>query len=120
MTARVPEIPDEPDPWDGSDWNPVDGESIAGEVIGRETVHSKKFDRDFEVLVVENGGGEPVRVACARAHLKALVAEHDPQPGDAVAIVHWDPVEGSSAHRYALRVTKNREEADDAIPFGDD
>jgi len=118
--STVPPIPTEPDNWPGDDWDPADGESIAGEVIGRETAHSKKFDRDFEVLVVETDDGETARVACARAHLKALVEEQDPRPGDAIAITHWDPAEGKTAHQYALRVSKNREEADDAVPFGDD
>lgn len=113
-TPTVPSPPTEPDAWPGNDWDPGDGESLSGEIIGRETAHSKQFDRDFEILVVETGEGEPVRVPCARAHLKSLVEQHDPRPGDGIAITHWDPAEGKSAHQYALRVTKG---ADDEIPF---
>lgn len=118
---RVPEIPDEPDPWNGNDWNPGDGDSIAGTVLERETVHSRTYDRDFEVLTIENGSGEPTRVSCARAHLAALLIDHDPQVGDQVAIRHWDPAEGKNAHRYAMRVTKAAAPAGtggvDEIPF---
>lgn len=113
---RVPEIPAEPDPWSDKDWDPGDGDSIAGTVLERETVHSRAFDRDFEILTIQNGTGEPTRVPCARAHLAALVAEHDPQAGDQVAIRHWDPAEGAQAHRYAMRVTKAKE-GDDVPPF---
>jgi hypothetical protein len=110
---RVPDLPDEPDPWHWDNWNPGDGESIAGKVIERESARSERFQKDFEILVLENGSGETTRVPGARAHLAALIDEYDPQVGDYVAIRHWDPAPGERAHRYAMRVTK---EGDD-VPF---
>jgi hypothetical protein len=110
MATNLPDLPDAPDPWRGDSWDPGDGESIGGKLIERETAHSDRYNRDFDVLVLENGSGESTRVLCARAHLAALVAEHDPSVGDYVAIRHWDPAPGERAHRYAMRVS-------DDIPF---
>ena len=85
--ARIPEPPTEPDPVQSDNWEPEkSGDTLVGTVIGRETFHSEKYDRDFVVLTVRDGDGEEKRVPCARAHLGQLVAEHDPQPGDGIAI----------------------------------
>ena len=66
--------------------------------------------------MIENGIGNQTRVLCARAHLAALVAEHDPQPGDQVAIRHWDPLAGERAHRYAMRIAKAEDGGDESLP----
>src|SRR5262249_30232788 len=99
-------LPDEPDPWAGDNWQPGDGESITGIVTRRSTERSERYGTEFEVLTLQNDEGDEIDVVCARAHLAALVTEHDPQPGDAVGIKHWDPFPGERAHRYAMRIDK--------------
>jgi hypothetical protein len=108
------DLPDQPDPWSGGDsWKPGDGEAIVGEVTRRTTERSERYGTEFEVLTLENDEGGEIDVVSARAHLAALVKEHDPHVGDTVAIRHWNPEPGERAHRYAMRVQKG----DDDAPF---
>ena len=75
-------------------------------MVERKTLTSERYGTEFEVLVLANGDGNEIDVNCARAHLAALIREHDPQPGDTVAIRHWNPPSGERAHRYAMRIEK--------------
>ena len=120
-SERVPDPPTEPDPvLGGDDWKgETHGDAIAGIVEVRETKSTDKFGgKDFEVLTIRNGDDTERKVACARMHLAQLVAEHDPQPGDGIAITYFGPEPGELTERYAMRVEKaDQEGSSDEIPF---
>jgi hypothetical protein len=105
-TPRVPDLPEAPDPWADDAWAPKEGDGIVGTVTARETVDSPKLGKEFEILTVTNGNGEETKVLCGRVHLASLIAEHDPQPGDGIAIRYFGPRAGERTHLYAMRVTK--------------
>jgi hypothetical protein len=113
--TTIPEPAREPDPVHSNDWDPQKGETVAGVVAERETYTSRKSGREFDVLVVRNGDGEEKRVTCARSHLRQLLEENDPKPGDGIAVTYFGREEEGefSRHLYAMRVTK----ADDDVPF---
>jgi hypothetical protein len=114
--TNIPEIPTEPDPVVTTDWlGEYRGDSITGIVAGRETFTSEKYKRDFDVLTIRNGSGEERRVPCARQHLAQLLAEHDPQPGDGIAIVYFGQEPGGLREQYAMRVSK-QEDASEDVP----
>jgi hypothetical protein len=105
--TNIPVPPTEPDPVKDDSWKPEKpGDSIAGVVIKRETVHSEKYKRDFDVLTVKNGSDEETRVPCARSHLAQLLEEHDPQPGDGIAISFFGEKPDGWGYQYAMRVSK--------------
>jgi hypothetical protein len=108
--ATIPEPATEADPVKGpTDWTgEFPGDSRAGIVIARETHHSKKWDRDFEVLVLRDGDGEDTRVPCARAHLRQLLEEHNPVPGNGCAIAYFGTEGDDPTERYAMRWRSRR------------
>jgi hypothetical protein len=86
------------------------GDTLSGIVDSRETFTSKKsYDgkppKSFEVIGVETAD-RVRRVPCARQHLAQLVAEHDPQPGDGIAITYFGQEPGGKRELYAMRVAK--------------
>jgi hypothetical protein len=114
-TQRVPEPPTEADPFQSNDWKGENrGDTIAGIVTERDTFESEKYQKTFDVLTIKNGDGEEKRVACARAHLGQLVAEHDPQPGDGIAITFFGQEAGGLTYLYGMRVAKSDS---DEVPF---
>ena len=113
----VPEPATEPDPFKSDDWRAErQGDSIAGVVTARETFESEKYNKTFDVLTIRNGDGEEKRVSCARAHLGQLLAEHNPQPGDGIAITFFGQEPGGLTYLYGMRVQKG-EGGDEGIPF---
>ncbi len=101
-TPIVPEPPAEPDPFQQNDWRGEHrGDTVAGVVTEREQFTSEKYGKTFDVLTIRNGDGEAKRVSCARAHLSQLVAEHDPQPGDGVAITFFGQEPEGLTYLYA-------------------
>jgi hypothetical protein len=121
-----PEIPEEPDPRKGGGSGRLENRSWdqngdcdheGGEVVEVTDVYSKRWDRWFKVLLLQADDGL-VRVPCFRAHLAALIVEHDVQVGDVIMIRHWQPAPGERAHRYALRKSVVEEPpADDGVPY---
>jgi hypothetical protein len=117
MATNIPEPADKPDPFDSNDWKGEHrGDSVTGVVTTRESFVSEKYGKTFDVLTIRNGDGEVKRVACARAHLAQLLAEHDPQPGDGIAITFFGQEPGGLTYLYGMRVEK-AEGDDDDIPF---
>ena len=103
---KAPTPATEPDEVKDNTWDPAPGESLAGVVDNRETFKRKSDGEPFEVLSVRDEDEQIVRVLCGRAHLKALVAEHDPRPGDGIAISFFGQQPGGQRFLYALRVEK--------------
>lgn len=116
--TTIPEPAAEPDPIESNDWLGQNvGESIVGTVVERETFTSKRYNRDFDVLTIRNGDGDEKRVPCARAHLAQLLAEHDPQPGDGIAITYFGERPDGYGFQYAMRVSKQEEVDDHGTPI---
>jgi hypothetical protein len=127
--AHVPELPDEPDPSRNEDWvgttsDAKPGESIAGIVHDRREITVR--DELRVVLDVAEGDGRVTSVPAFRTHLRELVAMHDPQPGDGIAIRYFGPEPGGRKERYGMNVDKSArlaepvgavEQADDQLDF---
>jgi hypothetical protein len=77
-----------------------------GLVTGREAFTSKRYGSDFVVLVVREEDGSELRVSCARSHLAQLVAEHDPQPGDGIAVTYFGERPDGFGFQYGIRTSK--------------
>lgn len=109
--ASIPPIPTEPDPsnsaedWAGTKDGCPRGETIVGHMHDRRIAETTRGDR--VVLEVATGDGDVVPVPCFRTHLRELVAENDPQPGDGIAIVYFGPEPGKKKELYAMRVDKS-------------
>lgn len=110
---RVPDLPEEPDPWADDAWDPSPGDGIVGTVTDRETAESAKLGKSFEILTVDNGNGE-TKVLGGRVHLASLIEQHDPQVGDGIALRYFGPRAGERTHLYAMRVVKR---SGDEPPF---
>jgi hypothetical protein len=105
--TTIPQPATEPDAFESDDWvgeNP--GDAIAGIVIAREMVTIRRTGEEAVVLVIRCEDGVEKRVPCFRTHLKELLAKHDPQPGDGIAITYFGQPDGFK-HQYAMRVAKN-------------
>jgi hypothetical protein len=124
--TNIPEPATEPDPIESNDWlGEKSGDTISGVVTVRETAHSDKYNRDFEILTIRNGDDEEKRLPCARQHLTQLVEKYDPQPGDGIAVTYFGRPDGF-AFQYGMRVNKSAgpgeptlsaDEPDDEPPF---
>ena len=111
MTTKIPEASDVPDPYERSDgWvGKFPKDTIRGEVVELDTLTTDKHGGGEATLLRiadADNDGEVVDVPCWRAHLKALVAEHDPQVGDGVAITYHGQEPGGLRQLYSLRVSK--------------
>ena len=80
--------------------------SISGIVEARDTFLRKSDGTPFDVLELRTEGGEVERALCGRAHIAQLLKEHDPQPGDGVAITCFGQEPDGNRFLYAMRVER--------------
>ena len=101
-------LPDQPDPFRSGLWVGEEaGDAIVVRVTGRDDWDSKFHEEPDPVVIgtdaSDNGGGEEIKIVGRRAHLRALIAEHDPQPGDIFAVRYFGQTPGTRSHGYAAR-----------------
>jgi len=109
VPSNTPALPNEPDPTSNSDWEPAPGEGLVGEVIDREDFETRYGSRTAWTILTEDGN--EVRVKNFHMHLRELLAEHDPQVGDRVAIRYFGTEPGGKKELYAVRSFNSEEVA---------
>jgi hypothetical protein len=113
--TNIPEPADTPDPYSASNgWvGNFPGDTLRGEIVERDTLETQKHGGGTAALLritdADSDNGEVVDVACWRAHLKQLIEEHDPQPGDGIAITYHGQEPGGLRQLYSMRVAKGGE-----------
>lgn len=116
-----PEPPAQPDPFSGPDsWNgdPPQPDTIGGTVAEVGEVSTEKHGgARVPLLRIQNGDGKLTDVPCWRVHLRQLVEEHRPEPGDMISIRAFGARPGELQKLYAVRVAKGEGVSDDDIPF---
>jgi hypothetical protein len=112
MAARVPEPADAPDEFkaSGDGWaGNFPNDVLRGEVLERGELETEKFGGStapvLKIADADNNGRE-VDLPCWRAHLRQLVEEHDPQPGDGIAVTYHGQEPGGLRQLYSMRVAK--------------
>lgn len=99
MTQLHPPAPPE-------SWTKVhkEGDTIEGVVSYREIHFSKVTDSNFEVLGILGDDNTLYEVMCGRVGLRKILEQHDPQPGDRVALTFWG--ERDSRFIYTSAISK--------------
>jgi hypothetical protein len=101
-------VPDKPDPFEDENWTRAHrvGDVLEGEVIERRAISTDKHGGgEAELLRIRNGESE-WDLPCWRAHLRQLVAQHDPQVGDHLAVRYFGTEPGGRQTLYAMRVQR--------------
>jgi hypothetical protein len=114
-SPSIPDPPAEPDDGYNETWNPETfPATIGGAVEGRTTLKfaQPRGERTtFQKLVIQTPDGELVDVLGGRAGLARLIAKHDPQVGDAIAITAFGQNE-KGAYQYGMTVDRSGRRAD--------
>jgi hypothetical protein len=95
-------------------WQPAVNDVLVGVVTVRDRVASKFADEPQAHLAIETEDGETIHVYARHTVMARLIEQHDPQPGDHVAIQRIADVPGKKYRRYKM-VVERGENSD--IPF---
>ena len=110
-------MPDEPAATSNADrWNgdPPQSKVLELTVASRFTVTSERYDKSAPVVRGKDEDGNVWEVAGWRSHLRQVIEDADPQPGDSAAFRAFG--EGPTGQfLYGLNVARNSDEP--GVPF---
>ena len=102
------QIPDEPAPVKSGSWSgdlPQD-DHLVFTVTERDTAESDKYEKVAPVVRGTDAEGKAVQVIGWRSHLRQVIQDEDPQPGDTCAFKFFGPNPEGRGYLYGLTVER--------------